>query len=195
MAYEPQKYGIRTPQPLLLRVGVVFNLLKRDNTQGRQNANFQNSRELAILTIRFDTPLPKGPFRTKNTTMIAKMLNYYAVVFLPPAPPPPNLARRGPFFERKNVCNSQENGVRTRCAAIVNHPAVLKRPRVVNLPRVVFLVRRGSFGYREPPPPESKIELWVPKSTVDTQILENTGKSISTIAFAGSAKIWAPRWW
>ena len=28
-----------------------------------------------------------------------------------------------------------------------------------------------------PPPPESKIELRVPKSTVDTQILENTGKS------------------
>ena len=25
--------------------------------------------------------------------------------------------------------------------------------------------------------PESKIELWVPKSTVDTQILEDTGKS------------------
>ena len=28
-----------------------------------------------------------------------------------------------------------------------------------------------------PPPPESKIELWVAKSMVDTQILENPGKS------------------
>ena len=25
--------------------------------------------------------LPKGPFRTKNTTAIAKIVNYYAVVF------------------------------------------------------------------------------------------------------------------
>ena len=87
--------------------------------------------------------MPKGPFRTKNTTTIARVLNYYAVVFLLR---PPNLVRRGPFFERKNVCNSQENGVCTRCAAIVNHPAVLKILRVVNLLRVVFLVRRGPLG-------------------------------------------------
>ena len=86
---------------------------------------------------------PKGPFRTKNTTTIVKIVNYYAVVFLLR---PPNLVRRGPFFERKNVYNSQENGVRTRCAAIVNHPAVLKILRVVNLLRVVFLVRRGPLG-------------------------------------------------
>ena len=73
---------------------------------------------------------------------IAKIVYYYAVVFLLC---PPNLLQRGPFFERKNVCNSQENGVRTRRAAIVNHPAVLKVLRVVNLLRVVFLVRRGPF--------------------------------------------------
>ena len=41
---------------------------------------------------------------------------------------------------------------------------------------------RGSTQNRErknylPPPPESKIELWTSKSTVDIQILENTGKS------------------
>ena len=48
--------------------------------------------------------LPKGPFRTKNTTTIVKIVNYYAVVFLLR---PPNLVRSGPFFERKNVCNSQ----------------------------------------------------------------------------------------
>ena len=87
--------------------------------------------------------IPKGPFRTKNTTTIVKIVNYYAVVFLLR---PPNLLRRGPFLERKNVCNSQENDVRTRCAAIVNHPSVLKILRVVNLLRVVFLVRRGPLG-------------------------------------------------
>ena len=69
-------------------------------------------------------------------------MNYYAVVFLLR---PPNLLRRGPFL-RKNVCNSQEDGVRTRCAAIVNQPAVLKILRVVNLLRVVFFVRRGPLG-------------------------------------------------
>ena len=47
---------------------------------------------------------------------------------------------------RKNVCNSQETGVRTRRVEIVNHPAVLKILRVVNLLRVVFLVRRGPLG-------------------------------------------------
>ena len=73
---------------------------------------------------------------------MAKIVNYYAVVFLLR---PPNLLRRGPFFEGKNVCNSQENGVHTRCAAIVSHLAVLKILRVVNLLRVVFFVRRGSF--------------------------------------------------
>ena len=42
----------------------------------------------------------------------------------------------------------RENGVRTRRAAIVNHPAVLKIVRVANLLRVVFLVRRGPLGPR-----------------------------------------------
>ena len=86
---------------------------------------------------------PKGPFRTKNTTTIAKIVNYYAVVFLLR---PPNLLRRGPFFERKNVCNSQENGVRARCAAMVNHTAVRKILRVVNVLHVLFLVRWGPLG-------------------------------------------------
>ena len=63
--------------------------------------------------------VPKGPFHTKNTTTIAKIVNHYTVVFLLR---PPNLLRRGSFSERKNGCNSQENGVHTRCAAIVNHP-------------------------------------------------------------------------
>ena len=50
-------------------------------------------------------------------------------------------SRRG-----KNVCHSQENGVRTRRAAIVNHRAIVKILRVVNLLRVVFLVRWGPLG-------------------------------------------------
>ena len=87
--------------------------------------------------------LPKGPFRTKNTTTIAKLVNYYAVVFLLR---PPDLLWRGPFSERENVCNSQENGVRTRCAAIVNHRAIVKILRIVNLLCVVFLVRQGPLG-------------------------------------------------
>ena len=48
------------------------------------------------------------------------------------------------------MCNSQENGVCTRCAAIVNHRAMVKILRVVNLLRVVFLVRRGPLGMLEP---------------------------------------------
>ena len=87
--------------------------------------------------------LPKGPFRTKNATTIAKLVNHYTVVFLLR---PPDLLRRGPFSERENVCNSQENGVRTRRAAIVNHRAIVKILRVVNLLCVVFLVRRGPLG-------------------------------------------------
>ena len=90
---------------------------------------------------------PKGPFRTKNTTTIVKIVNYYAVVFLLYIRRP-YLLHRGPFFERKNVCNSQENGVGTRCAAIVNYSAIVNSLRVVNLLRVVFLVRRGPLGSR-----------------------------------------------
>ena len=49
-------------------------------------------------------------------------------------------------MERENVCDSQENDVRRRCAAIVNHRAIVKMLRVVNLLCVVFLVRRGPLG-------------------------------------------------
>ena len=52
-----------------------------------------------------------------------------------------------------NVCNFQENGVRTRRAAIVNHSAIVtvNSLRVVNLLRVLFLVRRGPLGIDERP--------------------------------------------
>ena len=87
--------------------------------------------------------IPKGPFRTKNTTTIVKIVFLLRVVFLLR---PPYLLRRRPFFERENVCDSQENGVRTKCAAIVNHSAIVNLLLVVNLLRVVFLVRRGPLG-------------------------------------------------
>ena len=89
--------------------------------------------------------IPKGTFRTKNATTIAKIVNYYAVVFLLR---PPDLLRHGPFLERENVCNSQEMVSHTRGAAIVNHRAIVKILRVVNLLRVVFLVRLGPLGSR-----------------------------------------------
>ena len=115
--------------PLFCKACVVF-----DVSQAVRIARFESVSE---------SHDPKGPFRTKNTTAIAKIVNYYAVLFLLR---PPNLVRRGPFLVRKNVCNSQETGVRTRCAAIANHPAVLKILRVVNLLRVVFFSTAGSFG-------------------------------------------------
>ena len=43
--------------------------------------------------------------------------------------PPPYLLRCEPFFERRNVCNSHQDGVRTRCATIVNHYAVVNSLR------------------------------------------------------------------
>ena len=62
---------------------------------------------------------PKDPAVQKNQYGI---VNYYAVVFC--YPPLPDLLRREPLFDGTDVCNSQENGVSTRCAAIVNHYAI-----------------------------------------------------------------------
>ena len=72
-------------------------------------------------------------------------MNYYAVVFLLR---PPDLLRREPLFGRTNVCNSQENGVRTRCAAIVNHSAIVNSLHVVNLLRRSIFSTAGSFGWK-----------------------------------------------
>ena len=60
---------------------------------------------------------------------------------------PPDLPRCEPFFERKNVCNSQENGVRTRCAAIAIHYAIVNLLRRVNLLQRSIFSTAGSFGY------------------------------------------------
>ena len=60
---------------------------------------------------------------------------------------PPDLLRREPLFDGRKVCNSQENSVGTRRAAIANHYAI------VNLLRRAYLLRRsifstaGSFGW------------------------------------------------
>ena len=59
---------------------------------------------------------------------------------------PPDLLRWERFFERKNVCNSQENGVRTRCAAIANHYAIVNLLRRANLLRRSIFSTAGSFG-------------------------------------------------
>ena len=132
--------------PIFSRFGADFFTVYADFSRFVRDINGEKKKNISLsmsfFTVSFSR-FPKGPFRTKNTTTIVKIVNYYAVVFLLR---PPNLVRRGPFFERKNVCNSQGKGVRTRCAAIVNHPAVLKILRVVNLLRVVFLVRRGPLG-------------------------------------------------
>ena len=62
--------------------------------------------------------------------------------------PPPYLLRCEPFFKRKHVCNSQENGVRTRCAAIVNHYALVNLLRRVSLLLRGIFSTAGSFGSR-----------------------------------------------
>ena len=59
---------------------------------------------------------------------------------------PPDKLRYERFFERTDVCNSQENGVRTRCAAIVNHYVTVNLLRRVIDYGAVFLVRRGALG-------------------------------------------------
>ena len=81
--------------------------------------------------------VPKGPSRTKNTMTIEKIANYSVVFLLRP----PYLLRHGPFLQGENVCNSMENGVRTRCAAIVNHSAV------VNSQGAVKGGRQKEFGH------------------------------------------------
>ena len=74
-------------------------------------------------------------------------MNYYAVVFLLR---PQICYPSDPFSERENVCDSQENGVRTRGVAIVNHRAIAKILRVVNLlPRSIFSTA-GSCGQWRP---------------------------------------------
>ena len=71
------------------------------------------------------------------------IVNYYAVVFLLH---PPYFLRCEPRLDRKNVRNSQESGVRTRRAAILNHYAIVNLLRRENLPRRSNFSTAGSFG-------------------------------------------------
>ena len=87
--------------------------------------------------------LPKGPFRTKKTTTIIKNRELLRrCVFTTP----PIFTTPQTLLREENVCNSQENGVRTRCAVIANQSAIVNSLLVVNLLRIVFLVRRGPLG-------------------------------------------------
>ena len=90
-------------------------------------------------------PLRRAPRFHEGIPKDHAVVNYYAVVFLLP-PPPTDLLRHRSFFERKNVCNSQENGVRTRCAAIANHYSIVNLLRRVIYYGLVFFSTAGSFG-------------------------------------------------
>ena len=71
------------------------------------------------MTKTTQTATPKGSLRTKNTTTIVKTVNCYAVVFLLR---PPNLLRRGPFFDLqfpgkwcpRKVCHDSKSPRRTK---------------------------------------------------------------------------------
>ena len=74
------------------------------------------------------------------------IVNYYTVVFVTT---PPQMYYAVSASLRGNVCNSQENGVRTLCAAIVNHYALvnfLRRANFKFLRRSLFSTA-GSFGW------------------------------------------------
>ena len=64
----------------------------------------------------------------------------------------------------------------SQSAAFPHFPRFVHFPPFQRFCSVGSPQRQGTQNYL-PPPPESKIELWVAKSMVDTQILENTGKS------------------
>ena len=115
--------------------------------EGRPENNPENRKDC--------DPSPKGPFRTKNTMAIAKIVNYYAVVFLLR---PPDLLRRGPFLERENVCNSPGKG----CPHKVRRDSKSQGDSK-NTTRSKFTTRSifstaGSFG--RVPLQRSKLENW-----------------------------------
>ena len=128
---DPMHRSISDPSLLHKNMNLYFN----------QFLTYENGPFLVISRDFFlaETTIPKDPAVLK-TLRDSELLR--RSVFTTP----PRLLRREPFFERKHVCKSQENSVRTRCAAIVNQYAI------VNLLRWVILIRRsifstvGSFG-------------------------------------------------
>ena len=88
-------------------------------------------------------PQPKGPFHTKNTTTIAKIVNYYAVVFF--TTPPKFSTPWTLLWEDKRLqfpgkwCSHE---VRRDSKSLCGTRSTTRN----NLLRVVFLVRRGPLG-------------------------------------------------
>ena len=123
------------------------------------------------------------------TTQRTQVVNYYAVysVFTTP----PDLLRWEPFFERKNVCNSQENGVHTRCAAIVNHHAIANALRRVNLLRCSIFSTAGSLGH---------FRFQEKKQGKEGQGSASNNSAICTMCWAfatviaAHAPLWSPNW-
>ena len=141
-------YGDRKNSELLRRSVFTIGGLKITSNSTERQKRSQNLAPVLVIisgnSLVFFSRKPitsTGFYRCCALSASAVVKNQYPILR------PPYLLRHGPFFERKFcVCNFQENGVRTRRAATVNHPAIVETLRVVNLLRVVFLVRRGPFG-------------------------------------------------
>ena len=121
----------------------------------------------ACNTPVYYTPVRVHPTNPKDPAILKHyvIVNYYAVVFLLH---PPYLLRREPFLERKDVCNSRENGVRTRRAAMANHHAIVNLLRRVNLLWRSAFSAAGSFG-----------NLWVQKNPQDSRC-RSAGRNVSS---------------
>ena len=82
--------------------------------------------------------------------MIADRRNYFGISYritVTAFPKDPAVLKtREHIFEGINVCNSQDNGVHTRRAAIVNRYAIVNLPRRANLLRRSIFSTAGSLG-------------------------------------------------
>ena len=97
--------------------------------------------------LPFEPPLstspnqyPKDPAVLKtvrDSELLRRSVFYY---------PPQIYYAVNPLFDGTNAYNSQENGVGTRCAAIVNHYAIVNLLRRANLLRRSIFSTAGSFG-------------------------------------------------
>ena len=94
---------------------------------------------------------------------------------------PPDLLRHEPLFDGTNVFNSQENGDGTRCAAIVNHYAIVNLLCRANLLRRSIFSTVGSFGESAP-----RVFLECPKGVPDPVFVDTLGDTPVTL----QAEIW-----
>ena len=137
-----------------------------------------------------------GSFKEENRERPKK--SNTKICFLPPSPPPSKffVFALFPTFQRKEMAEHKEF-------------QRLKAPKNGGFGHGILgeiFVFGCLFGPEErlisgnaknylPPPPESKIELWVPQVYGRYPNLGKHSKIISTIAFLRLAKIRAPRWW